>query len=152
MRADKFETFAQCGYAGRNGFLSKSRRRIYEKRVLVHTRLFSTKTRILSHEKNIPSDFTEVSISLYGQRGADLSIRSSQLPVDQTGVRRRETHLERRQTPRSLPGSHSIDTDPEGVEQHMTTDLFDPSEVVTHLSFRSVGCHPRLFKFFPSGE
>jgi hypothetical protein len=25
--------------------------------------LFSTKTRILSHEKNIPSDFTEVSIA-----------------------------------------------------------------------------------------
>jgi len=45
-----------------------------------------------------------------------------------------------------------IDTDPEGVEQHMTTDLFDPSEVVTHLSPRSVGCHPPLFKFFPSGE
>ena len=56
--------------------------RIYEKRVLVHTRLFSTKTRILSHEKNIPSGFTEVSISLYGQKGADLSIRSSQLPME----------------------------------------------------------------------
>jgi len=56
---------------------------------------FSTKTRILSHEKNIPPGFTEVSISLYGQKGADLSIRSSQLPVESDWCAVSETDLER---------------------------------------------------------